>query len=87
VKAITGVSIIFSFKRLILIEELISISKVCACYKRNPSLEIREIEKIANRRRMLIVNRFFYALQLTVRKLALVCGLVGTDFGLNKGNH
>ena len=26
----------------------------------------------------------FYALHITVRKLALVCGRVGTDFGLDK---
>jgi len=26
-------------------------------------------------------------LHLTVRKLALVCGRVGTDFGLNKGTN
>jgi len=29
----------------------------------------------------------FYALHITVPKLALVCGQVGTDFGLNKGTN
>ena len=78
-KAITGISAAFVLKERVCLDYKLDLTELMPVIERISNCKSRKSEENFSEENLATV--VFYALHITVPKLALVCGRVGTDLG------